>query len=123
MSAPTTIDLVEGGREDRRTKQQEEHGIKGEAKPAPARLVRVDQETIDVMLKQAEQLPPSRPFPDLPESKSMDRMRPGYRAQHARIAAMMKRSDDRDADILHQYRTKGYADIELTEEELSDDEL
>lgn len=80
----------------------------------------MDQETIDVMLKQAERLPPSRPFPELPES--IDRLCPGSREKLARIAAVLKRSDDRDADILRQYRAKGYAEIDLLPEELSDEE-
>ena len=65
------------------------------------------------MLKQAERLPPSRPFPELPES--IDRLCQGSRAK-------LKRSDERDAVILSQYRAMGYAEVELLPEELSDDE-
>ena len=72
------------------------------------------------MLKQAERLPPSRPFPELPEY--IDRLCPGSRDKLARIATMLKRSNERDADILRQYHAKGYSEVELLPEELSDDE-
>ncbi|KAG2630838.1 hypothetical protein PVAP13_3KG552900 [Panicum virgatum] len=95
----------------------------GEAKPATAagagrprtRLVRVDQFIIDFMLRQ----PPARPFPVFSD-EAFDRLgMPGFRALMERAAATMKSVNDREADILHQYRTKGYAEVEET---LSDDE-
>lgn len=82
-----------------------------------ARLVRVDQEIVDFMLKHER---PSRPLRDFP--KSIGRLRLGFHAFHASIATSMKGSEDRDADIFRQYRVKGYAEIELVAEELNDDE-
>ncbi|KAJ1266474.1 hypothetical protein BS78_08G153600 [Paspalum vaginatum] len=104
-------------------------GDKGEAAstklPAPAgtktRLVRVDQGTIDFMLKHEKHL--GRPYPVvIPEDD--DRFDAGYRAMHARAAAIVNRLSERELDILHQYRDKGYAEIELTEAEAeAEDEM
>ena len=98
--------------------------MEGEAKPAVAagaertrtRLVRVDQKIIDFMLRQ----PPARPLPAIFSDEVLDRLgTPGHRALMASAATAMKRVNDLEADILHQYSTKGYAEVEET---LSDDE-
>ena len=98
--------------------------MEGEAKPAVAagagrtrtRLVRVDQKIIDFMLRQ----PPARPLPAIFSDEVLDRLgTPGHRALMASTAATMKRVNDLEADILHQYSTKGYAEVE---EPLSDED-
>jgi len=100
---------------------EREEATAGEAKPAAGaqrtRLVKVDQEIIDLKLKQ---VPASRrPLPVFFD-EVLDRPgKPGLRAIHASAAAIVQRLNDRDEDILHQYRTKGYAEVEET---LSDDE-
>lgn len=93
--------------------------------PAPARkkkktrMVRVDQKIIDLMLKE----PPRRPTLPLPflSDEALERLNimPGHNAAMARVAASYKRSVDLDADILRQYRTRGYAEVE---EPVTDDE-
>ena len=100
---------------------EREEATAGEAKPAAGarrtRLVKVDQEIIDFMLKQG---PASRrPLPVLSDKVADMPGKPGLRAIYARAAALVQRLIDRDEDILHQYRTKGYAEVE---EEVSDDE-
>jgi len=100
---------------------EREEATAGEAKPAAGvqrtRLVKVDQEIIDLKLKQ---VPASRrPLPVFFD-EVLDRPgKPGLRAIHASAAAIVQRLNDRDEDILHQYRTKGYAEVE---EEVSDDD-
>ena len=100
---------------------EREEATAGEAKPAAGarrtRLVKVDQENIDFMLKQG---PASRrPLPVLSDKVADMPGKPGLRAIYARAAALVQRLIDRDEDILHQYRTKGYAEVE---EGVSDDD-
>jgi hypothetical protein len=79
--------------------------------------VQVDQEIIDLMLMQG---PASRrPMPVLSDEVPDRPGKPGFRAILASAAAIVKGLIDRDEDILHQYHTKGYAEVE---EEVSDDD-
>ncbi|KAL6654353.1 hypothetical protein ACP70R_007818 [Stipagrostis hirtigluma subsp. patula] len=88
------------------------------------KVVRVKQGYIDCVLRQQRT---ARPYPVLSDetiaklhSKPEDQER--LRSLHAQAMALTKKMQDEDADILHQYRTKGYAVQEIEIGDVDDDE-
>ncbi|KAL6653791.1 hypothetical protein ACP70R_008715 [Stipagrostis hirtigluma subsp. patula] len=93
------------------------------------KLVRVKEGYIQSIL---EQIPTPRPYPVMSDEalQAFDKLwsdpkdREEFRALQAKVAALSKKMRDEDADVLHQYRTKGYAvqEVEIGDDDDDDDD-